>query len=184
MFNLKSRSSSMGRFTAFSPWTAAAPLPFHRDHHNVTAPLQPTCNVGMSHSGQCNAQGSAMKQKMLPILVVLLATAVLVVGCKKTEETTATAPTAAEPAPAPAPEAPPPATEPMPPTPAPAAPVDSGMSFEDMDKNKDGGISKDELADTEMLSQHFAGADKDSDGKLSKAEVDAHRAEMAAAPGG
>ena len=53
-----------------------------------------------------------------------------------------------------------------------------------MDKNKDGGITKDELADTEMLSQHFATADKDGDGKLSKSEVDAHRAEMMAKPGG
>jgi len=125
-----------------------------------------------------------MKQKTLPIFAVVLVTALLAVGCKKAEETTTPAPTAAEPAPAPAPETPPPATEPMPSTPAPAAPVDSGMSFEDMDKNKDGGISKDELADTEMLSQHFSTADKDMDGKLSKAEVDAHRAEMAATPGG
>ena len=125
-----------------------------------------------------------MKQKTLPILVVFLATAVLAVACNKPAETPTPEPTAMEPAPAPAPETPPPATEPMPTTPAPAAPVDSGMSFEDMDKNKDGGVAKDELADTEMLSQHFTAADKDSDGKLSKAEVDAHRAEMAAAPGG
>lgn len=126
-----------------------------------------------------------MKQKMLPILIVFLATAMLSVACKKAEETpVATPPAATEPAPAPAPETPPPATEPMPTTPAPATATDSGMSFEDMDKNKDGGITKDELADTEMLSQHFATADKDSDGKLTKSEVDAHRAEMAAAPGG
>lgn len=126
-----------------------------------------------------------MKQKTLPILIVALATAMLTVGCKKTEEAPATTPPAAtEPAPAPAPETPPPATEPMPSSPAPATATDSGMSFDDMDKNKDGGITKDELADTEMLSQHFATADKDGDGKLSKSEVDAHRAEMAAKPGG
>jgi hypothetical protein len=126
-----------------------------------------------------------MKQKTLPILIVVLATAVLAVACQKPEETPAvTPPAATEPAPAPAPETPPPVTEPMPSTPAPAAATDSGMSFDDMDKNKDGGITKDELADTEMLSQHFATADKDGDGKLSKSEVDAHRAEMAAAPGG
>lgn len=120
-----------------------------------------------------------MKKKTLPILFVALATAALSVACQKTE-----GPVATEPTPTPAPETPPPATEPMPSTPAPAAPVDSGMSFEDMDKNKDGGITKDELADTEMLNQHFATADKDGDGKLTKSEVDAHRAEMAATPGG
>jgi len=133
-----------------------------------------------------------MKRKTLPILVVVLATTLFAVACKKAEDTSANppaaatepAPAATEPAPAPAPEMPPPATEPMPATPAPAATADSGMSFEDMDKNKDGSITKDELADTEMLSQHFAAADKDGDGKLSKAEVDAHRAAMPAKPGG
>lgn len=119
-------------------------------------------------------------KKTLPILIVVLATTVLAVACKETES-----PVATEPTPMPAPETqPPPATEPMPSTPAPAAATDSGMSFEDMDTNKDGGITKDELADTEMLSQHFATADKDSDGKLTKSEVDAHRAEMATSPGG
>lgn len=75
----------------------------------------------------------------------------------------------------------------MPATPAPVpapVPMDSGMSFADMDKNKDGGVSKDELAETEMLHQHFSTADKDGDGKLSQAEVDGHRADMAAKPGG
>lgn len=71
---------------------------------------------------------------------------------------------------------------------APAAsattPVDSGLAFAAMDKNGDGGISKDELADTEMLYQHFSAADTDGDGKLSAAEVETHRAEMAAKPGG
>lgn len=117
-----------------------------------------------------------MKQKTLPMLVVVLATAVFAVACQRTEEAPAADPSAAtEPTPAPA-------TEPY--APAPAEPADSGMSFEEMDKNNDGGITKDELADTEMLSQHFAAADKDGDGKLSQSEVDAHRAEMAAQPGG
>ena len=124
-----------------------------------------------------------MTQKTLPILVVALATAMLAVACKKAEETPTTTPPA-ETATAPAAETPPPATEPAPSTTAPAAPVDSGMSFADMDKNKDGSITKDELAPTEMLSQHFSAADKDGDGKLSQAEVDGHRAEMAANPGG
>ena len=134
-----------------------------------------------------------MKQKTLPILVVALATAMLAVACqKKTEETptttppaeTATAPAPAPETPPPVTETPPPATEPTPSTAASAAPVDSGMSFEDMDQNKDGGIAKDELPSTEMLSQHFSAADKDGDGKLSKSEVETHRAEMAAKPGG
>lgn len=73
-----------------------------------------------------------------------------------------------------------PAPEPMPPTPA--VPVDSGMTFAAMDKNSDGGVSQDELADTEMLHQHFSVADTDKDGKLSSAEVDKHRADMAAMP--
>lgn len=63
-------------------------------------------------------------------------------------------------------------------------PADSGMSFADMDTNKDGGIAQDELASTEMLAQHFTRADTDGDGKLSQAEVDKYRADMAAAPGG
>lgn len=132
-----------------------------------------------------------MKQKTLPILVAALATAMLAVACQKAETPTTTPPaeTAATPTPAPetpppVTETPPPATEPTPSTMASAAPVDSGMSFEDMDKNKDGGIAQDELAPTEMLNQHFSAADKDGDGKLSKAEVDGHRAEMAAKPGG
>jgi hypothetical protein len=77
---------------------------------------------------------------------------------------------------------------PAPGTVAPAAstttPVDSGLTFAAMDKNGDGGIAKDELADTEMLYQHFSAADTNGDGKLSSAEVDTHRAEMAAKPGG
>lgn len=63
-------------------------------------------------------------------------------------------------------------------------PGDSGMSFADMDKDKDGGIVHQELADTEMLHKHFDDADTDKDGKLSAAEVDAHRAAMAANPAG
>ena len=71
----------------------------------------------------------------------------------------------------------------MPEPAAPAAAVDSGMPFDAMDKNADGGIVLDELAPTEMLHQHFIQADTDQDGKLSPAEVDKHRADMAAAPG-
>lgn len=57
-----------------------------------------------------------------------------------------------------------------------------GMSFADMDKNGDGGISKDELKAGQMLYDHFSVADADGNGMLSEAEVTKHRADMAAAP--
>ncbi len=132
-----------------------------------------------------------MKRKTLSIFVTALATAMLATAaCNKPAEpeapadTTATEPAPATTEPAPAPEATPPAMEPAPAPATGAAPMDSGTSFADMDKNKDGGVSKDELADTEMLHQHFSAADKDGNGSLSQAEVDGHRAEMAAKPGG
>lgn len=117
---------------------------------------------------------------MLP-LALALSVALFATACNRDADTVPAAEPAVEPAvePAPAP------AEPAPPTPAPApaaAPVDSGMTFAAMDKNGDGGIAADELADTEMLHHHFSVADTDGDGKLSSAEVDAHRAEMAAAP--
>ena len=126
-----------------------------------------------------------MKRKTLSIFVTALATVMLATAaCNKPAEPEAPVDTTAT-EPAPAPEATMPATEPAP-APATGAPaaMDSGMSFADMDKNKDGGVSKDELADTEMLYQHFSAADKDGNGSLSQAEVDGHRAEMAATPGG
>lgn len=124
-----------------------------------------------------------MKPNTLSMLAVALSTAFLVAACDRDREPEP-APSAdttmpAEPAPAPEPvPAPEPATMPAP------APVDSGLAFADMDKNKDGGITHDELADSEMLHQHFSQADTDADGKLSPAEVDKHRADMAAAPAG
>lgn len=114
---------------------------------------------------------------MLP-LALALSVALFATACNRNPDTVpATEPAKVEPAPAPAEPAPPA------PTPAPpAAPVDSGMTFAAMDKNGDGGIAADELADTEMLHHHFSVADTDGDGKLSSAEVDAHRAQMAASP--
>lgn len=114
-----------------------------------------------------------MKTNNLLMLGLALSGTLLMTGCKRDAAPVADVPAPAEPAPAPAPE------------PAPAPPMaDSGMSFADMDKNKDGGITHDELADTEMLHEHFTTADTDADGKLSEAEVDKHRADMAATPGG
>ncbi len=55
-------------------------------------------------------------------------------------------------------------------------------SFADMDKNRDSGVTQDELMDTEMLHQHFSVADSNGDGNLSEAEIMKHRADMAAAP--
>lgn len=77
-------------------------------------------------------------------------------------------------------------------TPADAMPADSmaghDMSamgnermFADMDKNKDGSVTPDEMMDSEMLHQHFSVADSDGNGMLSEAEVIKHRADMAAA---
>lgn len=56
------------------------------------------------------------------------------------------------------------------------------MSFADMDKNHDGGVTADELMETDMLHQHFSTADSNGDGKLSEAEIMKHRADMAAMP--
>ncbi len=125
-----------------------------------------------------------MKTSTPLILALALSSALFATACNRdhdADDTTAATPPAAEPAPMPAEPAP--TTEPAPAT-TPATPVDSGLSFAAMDKNGDGGISQDELADTEMLYQHFAEADTNGDGKLSSDEVDAHRASMAANPGG
>ena len=78
-----------------------------------------------------------------------------------------------------------PTAEPYPaPRQQPGAPVvrDSGMSFTDMDKNMDSGITRDELAETEMLRKHFNEADTNGDGQLSVAEVERYRSDMAGEP--
>ncbi|MDQ3287588.1 MAG: hypothetical protein M3Q42_04880 [Pseudomonadota bacterium] len=72
--------------------------------------------------------------------------------------------------------------EPAPVTTTPeATPLDSGMDFTTMDVDADGGVTREELNDTEMLYLHFDVADTDGDGRLSSEEVDAHRASMAEA---
>ncbi len=70
-----------------------------------------------------------------------------------------------------------------PPAPA-SAPVkpDSGLSFTDLDKNMDSGVTRDELPMSEMLHQHFNEADTSRDGKLSYAEIERHRMDMALEP--
>jgi len=53
--------------------------------------------------------------------------------------------------------------------------ADATTSFDDIDTNHDGAISRDELTDTNPLLQSFSAADKDGNGTLSRAEVDAQR---------
>lgn len=64
----------------------------------------------------------------------------------------------------------------------PATPTDAGQTFADLDSNKDGRLTQDELAANEMLREHFSAADKDGDGALSPSEVEAHRTEMSGRP--
>ncbi|MEJ7746260.1 MAG: hypothetical protein WKF61_05825 [Luteimonas sp.] len=59
---------------------------------------------------------------------------------------------------------------------------DSGLSFTDLDKNMDSGISREELPITQMLHQHFNEADTSGDGRLSYAEVERHRLDMGMEP--
>lgn len=113
------------------------------------------------------------------MLSLALSAALLTAACNRDADTTppaddATTAAPAEPAPAPAP------AEPAPPAPAPAAGTE--LSFAVMDKNSDGGVTLDELSDTDMLHHHFTTADTDANGSLSQAEIDKHRADMAAMP--
>ena len=118
-----------------------------------------------------------------PVLFALLTPGLaLLAACDRAPDAddTAKAPVAEMPAPAPTPAAAPMPAESMPAGSMPAA--GGEMAFADMDKNHDGKLTKDELAPTEMLSQHFSVADSDGNGSLSEAEVTKHRADMAAAP--
>lgn len=119
-----------------------------------------------------------MNSRSLMMLSMTLSAALLTAACNRDADTTppaddaTTAPAPAEPAPMPA--------EPAPSAPAPAAGTE--LSFAVMDKNSDGGVTQDELSDTDMLHHHFTTADADANGSLSQAEVDKHRADMAAMP--
>ena len=138
-----------------------------------------------------------MKPNLLA-LTTALAGALLFVGCDRDDAPaaepadTAVAPADTMPADTTAPPPPtdvaatPPGgtgepTAPMPTSPPPTV-TDSGRGFADMDTNKDGGLTRDELDDADMLDQHFGDADTDGNGALSQAEVDAHRAKMTATP--
>ncbi|MDQ3161108.1 MAG: hypothetical protein M3Q51_08850 [Pseudomonadota bacterium] len=57
--------------------------------------------------------------------------------------------------------------------------VTDNRSLLQMDKNGDGGVTRDELWNNEMFYRHFDEADRDRDGTLSSKEVDEHRAAMA-----
>src|SRR5688572_13879592 len=97
--------------------------------------------------------GGCMKSNTLLPLALALAISLLATACKRDADFTPPAEPAAatepvvETAAAPDEQGPPP-SPPMP-APAPAArAMDSGMTFAAMDKNGDGGITRDELADT------------------------------------
>ena len=61
----------------------------------------------------------------------------------------------------------------------PQAFITDGRSIVQMDTNGDGGVSRDELSNNEMLFRHFDEADRDRDGRLSAGEIDSHRSAMA-----
>lgn len=133
--------------------------------------------------------------KLTPIILpALLAPALLVLpGCNRSGPADDIAAPAADKTPAPTTPAPAnaPAADPYATTPAPAADANAatgdgndasaGLTFEQMDKNSDGGITPDELSTTEMLYEHFSAADADGNGQLSADEIVTHRANMAAA---
>lgn len=52
-------------------------------------------------------------------------------------------------------------------------------TFNTLDRDGDGQLSKSEATGNRMLTEHFAAADADGDGFLSKQEVDEHMKQMA-----
>lgn len=118
-----------------------------------------------------------MKARSLLLPATVIAAALLS-GCAGTAETEAdaTAAAGAEPAATSGPDAA--ASASM----SPAHPVDTGQTFVDMDTNRDGSLSRDEVTNNEMLTAHFSQADTDGNGSLSEAEVNAHRESMAGKP--
>jgi len=118
-----------------------------------------------------------MLKKHTILLAVLIPGMTLLAACTRNDADDTVAPvTTTTPAPADSMSAPPMPADPMP------AMGNDEISFADMDKTRDGGVTRDEMSDTDMLHQHFSVADADSDDKLSDAEIMKHRADMAAAP--
>lgn len=114
-----------------------------------------------------------MDTKTALLFALLLPGLTALAACDRADD--ATLPAAAT-----APDMPPADTMPdtMPTDPPPMTGDDT--TFVEMDRNQDGGITRDELATTDMLYQHFSVADADGDGSLSETEVTQHRADMAA----
>jgi hypothetical protein len=125
-----------------------------------------------------------MKLKHATMLALLVPAMALVSACNRdtTADDMATPP--ADTAPVDTTTAPPADATATPPadttTPAPATDATAGLTFEQMDKNADGGITPDELAPTDMLYEHFAAADADGNNQLSADVIVKHAAAMAA----
>jgi hypothetical protein len=105
-------------------------------------------------------------------LACAISAAVAISGCHRDEADETDHATATIPAPAPAPAS----------TISSATP--STQPFDQMDKNHDGGITSDELDDSNPLKQHFPEADTNGDGKLSPDEVTKYNGESSAKPDG
>lgn len=117
-----------------------------------------------------------MINKHTILLALLVPGLAMLAACNRNDADAAAAPVSTTtPAPADSMSAPPMPADTMP-------AMGDGMSFSDMDKNRDGGVTLDEMSDADMLHQHFSVADTNGDNKLSEAEITKHRADMAAAP--
>lgn len=118
-----------------------------------------------------------MLNKHTILLAMLIPGLTVLAACSRNDADDVAAPvTTTTPAPADSMPAQPMSADPMP------AMGNNEMSFADMDKNRDGGVTHDEMSDADMLHQHFSVADTNGDNKLSDAEITKHRADMAAAP--
>jgi hypothetical protein len=147
-----------------------------------------------------DAEGGFMKLGNLSVLGVALATAFAATACNRSDDTastygnepaTSTAKPATETTPPPATTAgtetaatdTTTATEAAPAAAPTTTLADAATSFDDMDINKDGSLSQDELTDSHPLRQAFTVVDSDGNGMLSRSEVDGYRSRMSP-PGG
>ena len=121
-----------------------------------------------------------MEKKHALMLTMLITGLAMLAGCNKRDETDAIGPdVTSTPALAEGASA---APMPVATMPSPDSKIGDGASFAEMDKNHDGGVTKDELMDTDTLYQQFSAVDTDHDGKLSQTEIIWHAAEMKAKP--